>query len=920
MPETRAQYYPLGGGLDVVTPALSVDPGRALTMVNFEPWFNGGYRRIPGFERFDGRPKPSEQTFTGFCVTSSEDIVVGSTITGATSGATGVVVAIFESDGSAATPNDWVAVTKVAGGPFLNGEDLMGLTATGVDEELRPDAAATDASSVLLVNDNSLIDEGVDFADGLVNDTIRNEWPVAATVSFPLSDLTAGVTTVNSWTLRVRARVIRKGDATFRSNTQYAPAPESDDTTTYDFTFAPGGGDTQTVSFTDVDAGMGFITRTATQAVAAATPAQINAALVDMVQSAFSQEGDLFDGLSLEIDAIDVVTDVDGAITICSDPTLRAAPTGALEDEWLDLARDEYRQDITVVPGEGAVLAAWQLGSTVYAVRNNVGSTAAIMHNSSAAGWTTAGVTMAEYITFDTGLAAGASVQEGDTLTGATSGATATIHRIILNAGSVAWDGSGEGYLVLTGVAGGPFQNGELLESPAATTIATATSANIQYAFSPGGTWEFTNHNFFAGAGTLRAYGVNANDFAFEIDENGVVSPIILPSVGQASGTGEVTLEPDPPAGAPFLIEEHRNFLWLAFPGGRYVSSVVGEPLIFTGFLGSTEFGAGDEVTGLRSIVSNVLVVTTERETRGLFGSSYLDFELKLMAEKTGSRLYAAQKVDTVYALDDLGITSVARTDAFGDFVGSTISQLVQPIVDAQRDNMRFTDSTIVRRSNQYRVYFNDGSALVMYIPATGDFNRNRGGEQTRTGVQFGFLTYPFAVSRIWNTEDGDGTERTYFATADAGAGLGFVFEDQIGTSFDGDEISSYVRTVFNQVGTPSYRKRFRRADLEINAQRPLSLKFVADLTFSAAEASSAISDLTVMSIPQIDIFAGGGFWDVDNWDEFFWDGQAISTARANLRGTGENVGFLIFNESKTAEPFILQGITLHYDLRRLQR
>ena len=35
---TKTQYYALEGGLDVVTPALSVAPGSALAMVNFEPW------------------------------------------------------------------------------------------------------------------------------------------------------------------------------------------------------------------------------------------------------------------------------------------------------------------------------------------------------------------------------------------------------------------------------------------------------------------------------------------------------------------------------------------------------------------------------------------------------------------------------------------------------------------------------------------------------------------------------------------------------------------------------------------------------------------------------------------------------------------------------------------------------------------
>lgn len=900
MAQTKTQYYPFGGGLDVVTPAISVNPGRALAMQNYEPWFNGGYRRIPGFERFDGRPKPSEQTFLGFEVNASEDIVLGASLTGAPSGATGVVVGVYEDDGSRG--NDMLALTKVVG-TFLDGDDL-GVNVTNADQQLKIDGAATDADSVLVVNNPLLIDEGIDDADGLVNDTIRNAWLALATVSWPLEDLGSEVTTINSWTLRIRARLIRKGSAIFRNNNVFAISPESDDTVTYRFTFAPGA-DSQIVEFTEIDAAMGFITREVTQLAAAATPAQINAELVVMTQEAFAQLGDLFDGLSLEIDAIDLVVDYDGDVVIKSDPVLRDAPTTDLEETFLLAAQDEFRGDIAVVPGSGAVRAAWQLGDVKYAIRDNVGVTAGILHLASAAGWVTAGITMADTISYDTGLAAFADVVEGDTVVGSVSGATATIHRIILNGGSGAFDGTGSGYLVVTNVVGGPFNGTETLESPALTVICTSTTANITFAFSPGGIYEFSNHNFFAGSGSLRTYGVNGVDAAFEIDENSIVSPILIPPVAEL-------IEPtdDLPIGAPFLVEEHRNFLFHAYPGGRFVQSVVGEPINFSGFLGAAEFGAGDEITGLQSIVGNVLVITTERDARGLFGTDPSNWELRLMTEKAGGSLYSIQKVDTVYSLDDLGVTSIARTDAFGDFVGSTISQLVQPIIDAVRSI--FTDSTVVRSSNQYRMYFSDATALIMYIPFLGSANQQRVqlGAKTRTNVEFGALLYPFAVSRIWNTEDATGLEQTYFITEDAGAGLGFVFQDQIGENFDGEDIISTIRLVFNQVGSPTYRKRFKQADLELNANKPLTIKFISSLTYGEEEGS----------IEDIDLNAGGGFWDVDNWDEFFWDGQTISTARGDLTGTGENIGFVFFHEGAITLPFTLQGLTLHYEPRRIQR
>ncbi len=878
-------------------------------MSNFEPHFNGGFRRIDGYERFDGQPKPHEQTFDGFEVSAVEDLTLGQIVTGAPSGATGTIIGIYEDDGTRG--NDMIGVTKITGDFAIN--DTL-TTVTNADEDIVPDGlTATDPGNVLIINDLSNVDEGVDSADEVVGlECVRNEWPGGVgvdTVSIPMTDLPSHVTTVNDWTLRVRARVIRKGNAVFRDNSVYVPSTEKDDTVTYTFTFAPGG-DSESLTFTDVDADMDYITREVSTSGATATPAQINAALVTWVQTAFSQEGDLFDGLTLEVDAIDVVVDYDGDVVILSDPVQRDAATQDLEDEYLLNAQDEYRNDINVVPGSGPVRGAWQVGDNVYAWRDNVGATAGIMHIASSSGWTTTGVTLADYIAFDAGLAAGANVEEGDTLIGQSSGAQATIHRIVLNGGSNAWDGSGEGYFVLTNVVGGPFLDNEPLESPAATQIADADGANVTLSFSAGGRYEFVNHNFFASASTLRGYGCNGVDtFAFEIDENSIVSPIFLPN----NVAGTPADDEEAPAGAPFLIEEHRNYLWLAYPGGRYINSVLGEPLRYTGFLGSNEFGAGDELTGLESVTGAVLVVTTERESKGLFGFDETDFELKILAEKSGGRLYSSQRIDTVYTLDDLGVSSLARSDAFGDFVGSTISQLIQPLIVRSID--LFTASTIVRASNQYRIYLNNGSGFIMYVPAAGDFNRDRAqmGVGTRTGVQFGLLTYPVAVSRIWNTEDGDGTEKSYWSTDDA-AGEGYVYEDRVGNNFDGDEITSFMRSAFNFFRSPSVRKRFRRVDLETDAERPTVLKFIADLSFGVSDSEN------VRAAPDIEVAAGGGFWDTDNWDEFFWDGQPSSNARANIRGTGEAVGFVIQNESAVTRPFILQGLTVHYEPRRLQR
>lgn len=702
----------MGGGLDVVSPALSVPPGRLLACLNFEPHYNDGYRRVLGYERFDGRPRPHLQTYIGFDLVDSTGLTTGTVVTGDTSGTSGTVIGISGNS---------IAVTKVSG-----------------------------------------------------------------------------------------------GSGTF-------------------------------------DAGEGLNTAAYT---IAATPT----------------------------------------------PTVGLGPDGATESVFRLATEDEYRGDIQVVPGAGEVLGIWRLRDATYACRDNVGDTACVMHKASASGWTTTGVTMGHYLKFDGGGGGTAAALPlvGETVTGGTSGASGVVHRIINWAGGTATNDA-TGYIVFESVTSGPFQNNEAL-NVSATKRADSNGASVQYAFSTDGEFRFRSHNFAASSTSFYAYGVNAVDDAFEIDENGVVSPILIPTIADLTG---VTENNGPPAGKPYLVEVHKNHLFLAYPGGRVVSSVVGEPMNFSGFLNAAEFGLGEEVTGLSSAAGGVLVMTTERDTHGLFGNNITDWEKKLIGEKSGGKLYSVQELDTVYTLDDMGITSTARTDAFGDFVGSTVSQLIQPTINSFRPN--FVCSSIVRSSNQVRWYFSDGSFIIMYVPAAGTLNR---GTDTQIKVQFGLGKFPTLVAkRVYNTEDENEAERTFFASTD-----GYVYEDQVGRNFDGAEIESYARTVFNHSGSPSMRKKYRRADVELSAPttRAFSVNLNYDITYGVYDIPGGAFTTEVLS--------GGGFYDSDDWDEFYWDGQNIATARLQLGGSGENISMLFYNKSAMIDPYILQGVTLHYDLRRLQR
>ena len=110
-----SQYFPFAGGLNIITPALSLQPGECIAANNFEVDIRGRYRRLDGYERDDGHILPSDITFyrIPFTVGTARDSVfdsafssafdmqipsVGDLVKGETSGAIGSVLSVSVED------------------------------------------------------------------------------------------------------------------------------------------------------------------------------------------------------------------------------------------------------------------------------------------------------------------------------------------------------------------------------------------------------------------------------------------------------------------------------------------------------------------------------------------------------------------------------------------------------------------------------------------------------------------------------------------------------------------------------------------------------------------------------------------------------------------------------------------------------
>lgn len=812
-PSTQIKYYPLNGGLDVVTPALSVDPGFALAMVNYEPWFNGGYRRLDGYERYDGRAKPSLGTAYGVQIsstaglpttigtgTSSGNTGTGLPGTGVTSGATGQFVESITVFVNGVGTN-WLAITNVTG-TFTAGEKVQIGTST--------------STGVLLAAPS------IGFAPA-----------GTGTSGFPYA-----------------SEFLAQAQNYYRGQIQPVP----------------GVGNVLGVwqNGTNIYAVRGTNTSgTSTSA--------LPALLWKSSGAGWAVAGTYVTTLHYQ-NAVPAIAQGTGTVNTNGVITISAMATGT------------FAQGMLVSDVTGYI----PLGATVTRIISGTGGIGQMQLS--------AAPSMAVPVEQIYGISTAATLPAvGANVTGASG--TGTVYLTIPQ-------DTASGYVALTNVTG-TFTANEALKT-GGVLFGTATSTQSLFALPAGGFYRFENKNYFASASSYYTYAVNGSGPAFQIDNNDVILPILMPLS---------SLPNQPATNNPFLLRGYQGFLFLAFPNGIAQQSVQGVPYQFDGFLGAAEFGAGSEITGLWSMVGPNLIINTAQNTQAISGNSDATFVQNVIAEKAGAIKNASVLLDTVYALNNLGITSLSRTQSYGNFVGSTVSQLVMPMVQALRS--LFADATIVRTSNQARFYFTDGSVLIMYVPGLGQQNKAWSAIESGVTAQFGYANYPAPVFNICNSEDQNNNEVGYFGSSN---GDGYVYQDRSGTSWDGAVVTSYIRLAFNNVGSPATRKYFRRADLELNSAAQINLSFAWDLDYSASSASSAVLNLTASNVPVLNVFGGGGYWDSITWNQFEWDGQTISTARASLNGTGENVSFLIFHQAITDTPFILQGLTLYFDPRRLQR
>lgn len=387
-----------------------------------------------------------------------------------------------------------------------------------------------------------------------------------------------------------------------------------------------------------------------------------------------------------------------------------------------------------------------------------------------------------------------------------------------------------------------------------------------------GGRYEFISYNFKGHAGSYKMYGVNGADKAFEFD-----------------GTTFTQISTGMTTDTPSHITAHKKHLFLSFSGGSVQHSSIGDPTgVWTPVTGAAEIAIGDEVTGFQAQSGETLALFTSRSTYMLYGSSSADWNLKLFGDDTGAKEWSIAHIGSTLFLSDRGVTSLGTTQNYGDFLASTLTQKITPLIEAKKHLI--TAACRVKDKNQYRLFFSDGNVITL------TFNNF-----DLAGIGRSIIDDPVVV--ISDEED-----ELFFGTED-----GWVHQMDVGNSFDDVAMNYGFSTAFNHLGSPSQLKQF--SILEIEADVSISSDFIVKPLFDYGNL-----DISSHRAIQMSLTGGGGVWGVSEWGEATWGGALVSEGLAYIDGVAKNMAVLFSGSSRYDEPHTIQGLIVHHSQRRRAR
>jgi hypothetical protein len=183
----------------------------------------------------------------------------------------------------------------------------------------------------------------------------------------------------------------------------------------------------------------------------------------------------------------------------------------------------------------------------------------------------------------------------------------------------------------------------------------------------------------------------------------------------------KIYTQSNPVKDSPRHVAYHHDHLALGYERGAVDISVVGEPYNFQGVEGASSWSIGDKVVGLLPLSGTILGAFGSKSIWGISGTTVDNFATQVITPNIGAIEYTIADMGFPVYANAYGVYTLAQSQAYGDYLGTPMSQDVSPWLKPRLLRKGTSDREVVvawpvRSKNQYRLAFSDGYITSMTL------------------------------------------------------------------------------------------------------------------------------------------------------------------------------------------------------------
>ena len=327
----------------------------------------------------------------------------------------------------------------------------------------------------------------------------------------------------------------------------------------------------------------------------------------------------------------------------------------------------------------------------------------------------------------------------------------------------------------------------------------------------------------------------------------------------------------------PTLVAAFNNHLFLAGDPSEKYNLYFSAPVDETNFDpadGAGVINVGFEIVQIKAFRDQLFIFGTNNIKR-LVGDNQANFVLQNVTNNLGCIApdsVAEFNGEIVFLAPD-GLRPVSGTDRIGDIELATLSKPIQSLFEdyIDQEDLATIRTVVVKKKSQFRLFFADQNSLGLI----GGIRRS--GVSSTAGFEFGQLV-GIEVNSAASGYIGD---EEFVIHGDSS---GYVYRQESGNSFDGNNIFSLYQTPFVYMNDPEMRKTIHSVNTYLRAEGVINVVMAIEYDYGDTDVINP-TDFTFTTQ------GAAAYYDRAVFDAAeIYDGNPSPIRSTNVSGSGKSV------------------------------